>query len=85
MKKTVLRGIAATALVVAAGLAAPIPALADTTSNDGGVVVVDEPDTSGLNNKWTLDPLGVPILGVIDSALGVPGKLGLPALPSLPF
>ncbi|HET6709774.1 hypothetical protein [Amycolatopsis sp.] len=52
------------------GLAAA-PAPADTP----GVVVVDEPDTSGLHNIWTFAPLGVPVLGLIQSVNGVPGKL----------
>ncbi|WP_290062580.1 hypothetical protein [Amycolatopsis solani] len=68
MKKTLAVAIlAGAALFTAAG-----PALA---ADAPGVVVVDEPDTSGLNNIWTFAPLGVPVLGLIQSVNGVPGKL----------
>ncbi|MCR6485264.1 hypothetical protein M8542_20760 [Amycolatopsis sp. OK19-0408] len=67
MKKT----LAVAILTGAALFGAAAPALADTP----GVVVVDEPDTSGLNNIWTFAPLGVPVLGLIQSVNGVPGKL----------
>lgn len=79
MKKTLLRVTAATALAGAAVLAVSAPAFA-ATSDDSGVVVVDEPDTSGLNNLWTFDPLGVPVFGTLQSLGGVPGKI----LPSRP-
>lgn len=39
----------------------------------------DEPDAGGLNNIWTFVPLRVPVLGLIQSINGVPGKI----LPSL--
>ncbi len=39
------------------------------------VAVVDEPDTGGLNDKWTFAPLGVPVFGVIDSLTGVPDRI----------
>jgi hypothetical protein len=68
MKKNL---VAATLLAGAALLGVATPALADTP----GVVVVDEPDTSGLNNIWTFAPLGVPVLGLIQSINGVPGKI----------
>lgn len=68
MKKT----LAVAALAGAALFAAATPALA---ADGPGVVVVDEPDTSGLNNIWTFAPLGVPVLGLIQSVNGVPGKL----------
>lgn len=67
MKKT----LAVAVLAGAALFGAATPALADTP----GVVVVDEPDTSGLDNIWTFAPLGVPVLGLIQSVNGVPGKL----------
>lgn len=67
MKKT----LAVAILTGAALFGAAAPALADTP----GVVVVDEPDASGLNNIWTFAPLGVPVLGLIQSVNGVPGKL----------
>ncbi|MFJ7210449.1 hypothetical protein [Amycolatopsis sp. NPDC098790] len=68
MKKT----LAVAVLTGAALFGAAAPALAADTP---GVVVVDEPDTSGLNNIWTFAPLGVPVLGLIQSINGVPGKL----------
>ena len=52
--------------------AAPAAAPAD---EHGGVAIVDEPDTSGLNNKWTFAPAGVPVLGFIDSVQGVPKRI----------
>ncbi|HEY3465752.1 MAG TPA: hypothetical protein VGL47_11525 [Amycolatopsis sp.] len=75
MKKNLARAAGAAVLAGAALLGAAAPALAATPD----VVVVDEPDTSGLNNIWTFAPLGVPVLGLIQSVNGVPGKL----LPSL--
>ncbi|MFJ9783911.1 hypothetical protein ACIRSS_30315 [Amycolatopsis sp. NPDC101161] len=68
MKKT----LAVAVLAGAALFGAATPALA---ADGPGVVVVDEPDTSGLNNIWTFAPLGVPVLGLIQSVNGVPGKL----------
>ena len=69
MKKTFARSVAAVALTGAALLGAGAPAFAD------GPVVVDEPDTSNLNNIWTLAPLGVPVLGLIQALGNVPGRL----------
>ncbi len=63
--------VAATLLAGAALLGVATPALADSP----GVVVVDEPDTGGLNNIWTFAPLGVPVLGLLQSINGVPGKI----------
>ncbi|WP_336161861.1 hypothetical protein [Amycolatopsis sp. VC5-11] len=74
MKKTVVRAVAATALAGAAVLGAAAPALA-AAQDQPGVVVVDEPDTSNLNNIWTFAPLGVPVLGLIQSLNGVPGRI----------
>jgi hypothetical protein len=89
MKHTASRAITASLLVGAAlctaapaALAAP-EAPAAVTAQDGPAVV-DEPDTGDLNNKWTFAPVGVPVFGLIDSVLGVPARLGLPALPALP-
>jgi hypothetical protein len=78
MKKTLVRTVTGAALagLVALGSAAPALAatpLAQDSSSD--VVVVDEPDTSDLNNIWTFAPLGVPVLGLIQSLNGVPGRL----------
>ncbi|WP_033291177.1 hypothetical protein [Amycolatopsis jejuensis] len=75
MKKTVIRAVAATLLAGAAVLGAAAPALA---AAQDGVVVVDEPDTTNLTNIWTFAPLGVPVLGAIQSLNGVPGRI-LPA------
>ncbi|WP_328606189.1 hypothetical protein OG943_40520 [Amycolatopsis sp. NBC_00345] len=74
MKKTLTRTVAIVALAGAGVLGASLPALA-ATQDQPGVVVVDEPDTSGLNNLWTFAPLGVPVLGLLQSVNGVPGKL----------
>ncbi|MFF4597627.1 hypothetical protein [Amycolatopsis sp. NPDC001319] len=74
MKKTLVRAAAIAAFAGAGVCVAAGPALA-ATGDDPGVVVVDEPDTSGLNNIWTFAPLGVPPLGLIQSVGGVPGKL----------
>lgn len=89
MRRTVLRGVATTALIVATGLAAPAQALAGDASGSDVVVVVvvvDEPDTSGLDSTWTTALLGIPIFGAIQSVEQVPGRLipGFPALPTLP-
>ncbi|SDY63325.1 hypothetical protein SAMN05421504_106198 [Amycolatopsis xylanica] len=69
MKKTLARSIAACALTGVALLGAGAPAFAD------GPTVVDEPDTSQLNNIWTFAPLGVPVLGLIQALQNVPGRL----------
>ena len=60
--------VAAAALTgaVLAGFASP--ALADP-------VVVDQPDTGDLNNKWTTAPLGVPIFGLIESIVKAPNYI----------
>jgi hypothetical protein len=59
---------------------APVNGLLGLTSTSvaakpSDVVIVDPPDTSGLNNIWTFAPLGVPILGLIQSVTQVPGRL----------
>jgi hypothetical protein len=51
---------------VLAGFAAP--ALADP-------VVVDKPDTSGLSDKWTTAPLGIPVFGLIESVVKAPNYI----------
>jgi hypothetical protein len=65
MRKTLVTGTLIAATLV--GLASP--ALAD------GVTVVDKPDTSNLNNIWTFAPLGVPVLGAVQSVSQVFGRL----------
>jgi hypothetical protein len=65
MRKTLVTGTLIAATLV--GLASP--ALAD------GVTVVDQPDTSNLNNIWTFAPLGVPVLGAVQSVSQVFGRL----------
>ena len=74
MKKTVARVLAVTALAAVALAGAAAPALA-AEAQDGGVAVVDEPDTSNLNNIYTFAPLGVPVLGLARSLNAVPGKI----------
>ncbi|KAA9165798.1 hypothetical protein FPZ12_004760 [Amycolatopsis acidicola] len=73
MKKTLVRGVAAAALAGAALTAGAVPALA--ADDNGGVAVVDEPDTSQLNNIYTFAPLGVPVLGLVRSINAAPGKI----------
>ncbi|WP_326956082.1 hypothetical protein [Amycolatopsis sp. NBC_01286] len=73
MKKTLARAAGAAVLAGAVLFGAAAPALA--ADAPGGVTVVDEPDTSGLNNIWTFAPLGVPALGLLQSINGVPGKI----------
>ena len=58
-----------TALAATALAALASPALAD------GVTVVDRPDTSSLNNIWTFDPLGVPVIGALQSVSQAFGRL----------
>ena len=67
----------ATAALLAgtASLALSAPALADTQDQPGDPQISGQPDTSGLHNKWTFAPLGVPLLGLVDSVEAVPGKL----------
>ncbi|WP_206787524.1 hypothetical protein [Amycolatopsis sp. MtRt-6] len=72
MKKNLVRAAGAAVLTGAALFTAAGPALA---ADAPGVVVVDEPDTGGLGNIWTFAPLGVPVLGLVQSVNGVPGKL----------
>ncbi|UUV35554.1 hypothetical protein NQK81_19585 [Amycolatopsis roodepoortensis] len=74
MKKTFVRAVTGAALagLVVLGSAAPALAAQDAPNE---VVVVDEPDTSDLHNIWTFAPLGVPVLGLVQSLNGVPGRL----------
>ncbi|NKQ58296.1 hypothetical protein HFP15_36140 [Amycolatopsis sp. K13G38] len=74
MKKTVVRGVAAAGLATLALAGTAAPAMA-AEAPGGGVAVVDEPDTSNLNNIYTIAPLGVPVLGLIRSINAVPGKI----------
>ncbi|MEB3366963.1 hypothetical protein [Saccharopolyspora mangrovi] len=88
MNNTASRAITASLLVGAAlcttaPAALAAPAAAPAPAQDGPAIV-DEPDTGDLNDKWTFAPVGVPVFGLIDSVLGVPARLGLPALPTLP-
>lgn len=76
MNRTGSRAVAAALLAGVALLGTAPAALAEAPQQDG-VAVVDEPDTSDLNNKWTFAPLGVPVFGLIDSVSGVPKRLGL--------
>jgi len=69
--------IHAAALLAGAALLSAAPAALAEAPQHEGVAVVDEPDTSELNNKWTFAPLGVPVFGLLDSVSGVPKRLGL--------
>lgn len=77
MKKSIVRAAAVTLFAAIAIGGAAVPALAaeSTTPANGGVTIVDEPDTTNLNNLWTFAPLGIPVLGLLQSLNGVPGKL----------
>lgn len=80
MKTSIRRTVAAVVLAGAATCAVSVPALAATPpagapGSGGDVTIVDEPDTSGLNNTWTFAPLGVPVFGLIQSLAQAPGKL----------
>jgi hypothetical protein len=75
MKRTIVRGAVGAALAGAALVGAAAPALAEPAPAPGGVAVVGEPDTSNLNNKYTFAPLGVPVLGLIESINAAPGRL----------
>lgn len=73
---TITRRLAVTALVAVASLTVPAaPALADGGSGNGQPNIVDEPDTSNLNNPWTFAPLGIPVFGVIQAVSDVPQRL----------
>lgn len=63
------KALVTTTLVAAAFIGAASPALAD------GVTVVDQPDTSSLNNIWTFTLLGVPPLGTLQSVSQAVGRL----------
>lgn len=76
-KPNTRRALTACLLTGVALLSAAPAALAEAPPRQDGVAVVDEPDTSELNNKWTFAPLGVPVFGLIDSLSGVPKRLGL--------
>jgi hypothetical protein len=69
MKRNLLRGTVAALIAGAALTAAASPALADEPE------VVDEPDTSDYEDKYTFAPLGVPVIGLIQSVSAVPGKI----------
>ncbi|WP_338599060.1 hypothetical protein [Saccharopolyspora sp. SCSIO 74807] len=77
MNAELRRGLAVSALVGTAllGGAGAAVAAPQSAPEQDGVVVVDEPDTGDLHNKWTFAPLGVPVFGLVDSVLDVPGKL----------
>jgi hypothetical protein len=74
MKKSLVRGFVVLALGGIALTGAAVPAVA-AESAPGDVAVVDEPDTSELNNIYTFAPLGVPVLGFVRSLNAVPGKI----------
>lgn len=71
MKKHLTRGIAVPTPVATAPLAPATAAIAEPRqAPPEDVVVVDEPDTGDLHDKWAFAPLGVPVFGLIDSVLG---------------
>lgn len=80
MKKIIRHtfGVAAITAAITGGVAAQASAAVATTpaaSPGDDVQIVDEPDTSNLHNDWTFAPLGVPVLGLIQSVAEVPGKV----------
>jgi hypothetical protein len=68
MKKSIARVVVSTALAGFVLTGAASAALADP-------VIVDQPDTGGLNNTWTFAPLGVPVLGLVQSIVRAPNVL----------
>lgn len=72
MKQQLMRGAAVLALAGAAFAGAAGTAIAEPNDEPE---VVDEPNTDDLNDKYTFAPLGIPVLGLIDSLNGVPGKI----------
>ncbi|SDC45956.1 hypothetical protein [Actinokineospora iranica] len=68
MIKNLARAVVAAAMAGLAFTGAAAPALADP-------VIVDEPDTSDLNDTWTFAPLGVPVFGLIPVILRAPNGI----------
>jgi hypothetical protein len=69
MKKPFARTIVAAALAGLVLTGAASPALADP-------VIVDEPDTGGLENIWTFTPvLGIPVLGLVQQLVKAPNGI----------
>ncbi|MEU5692453.1 hypothetical protein [Actinosynnema sp. NPDC020468] len=69
MKKSLARAVVAAALTGLAFTGAAGTALADP-------VVVDNPDTSGLNNVWTFTPvLGIPVIGLVQVLVKAPNGI----------
>jgi hypothetical protein len=77
ISRALLGAAAAVSTVLAVGmLGTASPAFGATTPpSEGGVVVVDQPDTGGLNNVWTFAPAGVPVFGLVQSVSQVPVRL----------
>jgi len=69
MKRALARGVVTAVIAAAAFTAAAAPALADEPE------VVDEPDTSNYHDKYTFAPLGIPIIGLINSVVDAPGRI----------
>ncbi|WP_424189043.1 hypothetical protein ACOBQX_11750 [Actinokineospora sp. G85] len=68
MNNTLARGVVAAAITGAAFLGTAGVASADP-------VIVDKPDTSELNDKWTFAPLGIPLFGLIESIVQAPTRI----------
>lgn len=76
MKRTMRGGFVVSGLACAALFATTVPAIAVAAEpQQDEVVIVDKPDTDGLNNMWTFAPLGVPVFGLVDSVVDVLSKL----------
>jgi hypothetical protein len=69
MTKNLTRALVSAALAGLVITGAAAPALADP-------IIVDEPDTSGLDNVWTFTPLlGVPVLGLVQQLVKAPNNI----------
>ncbi|OLR91269.1 hypothetical protein [Actinokineospora bangkokensis] len=65
MRTTITRGLIAATLA-----ATTLTGLATTATADP--VIVDQPDTSQLNDIYTFAPLGIPVFGLIQSIVRAP-------------
>lgn len=83
MKKTLTRVIAVSALAAAvtAGVALPASAATATPTSsaaqaNGDVTVVGDPGSAGgTSGLGGFDPIGIPVLGLVQAVLQAPGRL----------
>lgn len=62
MQNKFARALVAVTIAGAAFVGTAAPALADP-------VIVDQPDTSDLNDIYTFAPLGIPVFGLVQSVV----------------